>query len=66
MMPWGNLVVAAGMLFSGGSPVKSINFLNFAGIKCFTYRTYNNLQQLYLVPAIHQVFLLTKIVNLRF
>lgn len=36
---------------SGSSPVKAIDFLNFAGIKCFSYRTCNALQQLYLVPA---------------
>lgn len=56
MMPWGNLIVAAAILFSGCSPVKAINFLSFAGIRCFSYRTYNALQQLYLVPAVEQVW----------
>lgn len=50
MMPWGNLVFAAAILFSGASPVKAINTLKFAGIQCFSYRTYFSLQQLYLVP----------------
>lgn len=55
MMPWGNLVFAAAILFSGASPVKAINTLKFAGIQCFSYRTYFSLQQLYLVPAVQMV-----------
>ena len=55
MMPWGNLIVAAAMLFSGSSPMKAINTLKFAGIQCFSYRTYFSLQQLYLVPAVKMV-----------
>lgn len=56
MMPWGNLVFAAAILFSGASPVKAINTLKFAGIQCFSYRTYFSLQQLYLVPAVQKVW----------
>jgi hypothetical protein len=55
MMPWGNLIIAAAILFSGASPVKAVNTLKFAGIQCFSYRTYMSLQQLYLVPAVQMV-----------
>lgn len=55
MMPWGNLVFAAAILFSGASPLKAINTLKFAGIQCFSNRTYFSLQQLYLVPAVEMV-----------
>lgn len=55
MMPWDNLIIAAAILFSGGSPVKALNTLKFTGIQCFSYRTYSSLQQLYLVPAVQMV-----------
>jgi hypothetical protein len=42
MMPWGNLIIAAAIFFSGESPVKALNMLSFAGIRCFSYRTYSS------------------------
>ena len=55
-MPWGNLIVSAAIFFSGSSPVKSINMLKFAGITCFTQRTYSSMQKAYLVPSVLNVW----------
>ena len=42
--------------FSRSSPVKSIIMLKFAGIRCFTQRTYSSMQKAYLVPSVLNVW----------
>lgn len=55
-MPIGNLILSAAILFSGISPMKSLNMCNHAGIEIFSLRTYNNIQSAYLVPAVESVW----------
>ena len=52
-MPLGNLLVASGILYSGCSPVKAINFMRHIKIMTFTRRTYDRIQTAYLLPAIN-------------
>jgi hypothetical protein len=52
----GNLVMASSILLSGCSPVKALNFFAHANIPAISYRTYNRLQRLYLVPAVGRVW----------
>ena len=51
-MPLGNLLTAAGILCSGCSPVKALNFLSHIGIQCISNRTYNKIQAAYLIPTV--------------
>ena len=55
-LPVGNLVVSGAILFSGASITQSLNLLRHANISCFSQRTYHNIQQLYLVPAVERVW----------
>ena len=55
-LPQGNLQLAAGILFSGSSPVKVINMLKHINVLSIVYRTYNLIQSHYLLPAIFHVW----------
>lgn len=55
-MPLGNLIVSAGILFSGSSPVKALNMLRFSKIETFCLRTYYNIQSLFLLPTINRIW----------
>ncbi|XP_033729533.1 uncharacterized protein LOC117318682 [Pecten maximus] len=55
-LPLGNFVLAAGILFSGGSAQTVLNVLDRCNIACMTDRTYRNLQSSYLIPAVHNVW----------
>ena len=51
-MPWGNLLLAASILFSGSSPAKALNLMNHLKVPVFSTRSFSNLQYGYLVPSI--------------
>jgi solute carrier family 8 (sodium/calcium exchanger) len=51
-MPLGNLAVAAGILFSGSSPVKGMNIFRHIHIPMIGVRTYYLAQASYLIPSI--------------
>ena len=55
-MPLGNLVISAGILFSGSSPVKHLRALNFANIVAISISTYNSIQTAYLTPTVLSVW----------
>lgn len=50
-MPWGNLIIASAVFFSGNSPVKTFNFLKNANIAGLSLTSYNKLQRTYIVPS---------------
>ena len=51
-MPWGNLLLSAAILFSGGSAAKILTMFGHMNIPVFSTRTFSNLQYAYLVPAV--------------
>ncbi|KAH7961481.1 hypothetical protein HPB52_009362 [Rhipicephalus sanguineus] len=53
----GNLLLAAGMLYSGCVVASTIRCLNSVGIQTITERTFYNYQRAYLLPAVKQLFL---------
>ncbi|XP_037529147.1 uncharacterized protein LOC119406472 [Rhipicephalus sanguineus] len=53
----GNLLPAAGMLYSGCVVASTIRCLNSIGIQSITERTFYNYQRAYLLPAVKQLFL---------
>ena len=55
-LPQGNLQLAAGILFSGSSPIKVINMLKHINILTIAYRTFNFIQSHYLIPAVFHVW----------
>ncbi len=55
-MAYGNLVTAAGIMFSGASPIKFINAMNFSHVQFFSAKTYFNIQSSYLVPSVESVY----------
>ena len=55
-MPWGNLVCAAGILFTGCNPYKAFNYFRNIGVHFIAPRTYNLLQQLYIVPCVSKIW----------
>lgn len=64
-MSWGNLLLSAAILFSGGSPAKILTMFGHINVPVFSTRTYSNMQYAYLVPAVlrtwdvHQVDCIT-------
>ena len=47
-MPWGNLLLASAILFSGSNPAKALNLLKHLNVPVFNpKRTYSNLQYAY-------------------
>ena len=55
-LPLGNLLLSAGILFSGCSPVKVINALKFMKVELFCLRTFFQIQSCYLIPAVDNVW----------
>lgn len=55
-MPVGNLVMSAAILISGNSISQNLLMFNHANIACFSERTFHNIQQCYLVPAVERVW----------
>lgn len=50
-LPTANLMTAAAILCSGSNPAKVLNMFRYLNVQMFTIRTYNRLQNLYVVPA---------------
>ena len=55
-MPYGNLLTAAAIMFSGGSATRILNMMKHLKLACFTERTYFRLQQFYLIPSIQELY----------
>lgn len=55
-MPLGNLIMAGAILFSGSSASKFITLCRHASLQMFSIGTYMNIQSLYLVPTIEDVW----------
>ena len=55
-LPYGNLLLAGSIMFSGGSPFQMLNMLQHLNVASISKRTYFRIQQLYLVPCIRDVF----------
>lgn len=51
----GNVLVSAGILFTGASPTSVLRTLEHINIQVFTLRTFYNYQRGYLLPAINKV-----------
>ena len=48
----GNLLTAAAVMFSGGSPNQISNMFRHLKLQCFSQRTYFRLQNIYLIPTL--------------
>lgn len=55
-MPLGNLIMAGAILFSGSSASKFLTLCGHASLQMFSIGTYMNIQSLYLVPTIEDVW----------
>jgi len=55
-MPYGNLILAGAILFSGSSASKVLTMFQQASVQMFSLSTYMNIQSLYLVPTIKSVW----------
>ena len=55
-MPYGNILLASAIMFSGGSPSQMLNMFQHLKMECINVRTYFRLQQTYLVPRIRDVY----------
>ena len=53
----GNLLTAAAVMFSGGSPNQILNIFRHLKLQCFSQRTYFRLQNIYLILTIKDVYL---------
>ena len=54
-MPWGNLLCACALLFSGSSPSKVVTLFSHLNTPMFSHsliRTFSNIQRFYLVPSV--------------
>lgn len=56
MLPWGNMLCAAATLFTGSNPGRVATFFKHLGMSYISLRTYYNIQQLYLNPAVNSVW----------
>ena len=54
--PAGNLLLSAGILFSGSIPSKALRFLYHANVAAISKRTFNNHQSSYLHPVVSMVW----------
>ncbi|XP_042149477.1 uncharacterized protein LOC121047753 [Ixodes scapularis] len=52
----GNVLVSAGILFTGASPTSVLRTLEHINIQVFTLRTFYNYQRGYLLPAINKIW----------
>ena len=55
-LPYGNLLLAASILFSGGGPTASLNVFKHLNMACISQRSYFRLQQAYMVPCIRDYY----------
>ena len=55
-MPWGNLICASGILFSGCNPYKVFKYFNSINAEFIAPRTYHLLQRLYITPCIKEIW----------
>ena len=55
-LPMGNLLLSAGIMFSGGSAAKFLRALDFISVKNISVSTYNTIQSAYLTPTILEVW----------
>ena len=55
-MPIGNLIFSAGILYSGSSPAKVLQYFKHTGIQFISIRAYNYIQSAYLVPSVRNVW----------
>ena len=55
-MPIGNLVFSAGILYSGSSPAKVLQYFKSICIQFISIRTYNYIQSAYLIPSVRNVW----------
>ena len=55
-MPIGNLIFSAGILYSGSSPAKVLQYFKLTGIQFISIRAYNYVQSVYLVPSVRNVW----------
>ncbi|XP_064643195.1 uncharacterized protein LOC135497319 isoform X1 [Lineus longissimus] len=55
-LPIGNLLLAAGILYSGSSPVRGLNILKNIGVAVISRRTFYTIQGLYLIPSVFAVW----------
>ena len=53
-LPWGNMLCAAGTLFTGSNPAKVASFFKHIGVLYMLLETYCKLQRLYLSPAVNR------------
>ena len=53
-LPWGNMICAAGTLFTGSNPARVASFFNHVGVLYMSLKTYYKLQRLYLAPAVNR------------
>ena len=57
-MPWGNMLCAAGTLFTGSNPARIDSFFKHLGIQYMSLRTYYKIQKFYLAPAVSSLLYL--------
>ncbi|KAK7500041.1 hypothetical protein BaRGS_00008588 [Batillaria attramentaria] len=55
-LPLGNLVLAAAAFFTACTPTRLKTAMKQAKIACFSFWTYLNIQESYLLPAVHDVW----------
>ncbi|KAL9951461.1 hypothetical protein ACROYT_G044124 [Oculina patagonica] len=55
-LPWGNMLCAAGTLFTGSNPTRVVSFFRQIGMSYISLRAYFYLQKLYLIPAVNSVW----------
>ena len=55
-MPWGNLICASGILFSGCNPYKIFNYFKNINVQFIAPRTYHLLQKHYITPSIFELW----------
>ena len=49
-LPWGNMLCAAGTLFTGSNPARVAAFFKHNGVQYMSLRTYYKIQRVYLAP----------------
>ena len=55
-LPVGNLLLSAGIMFSGGNAAKFLRVLDFISVRNICVSTYNKIQSAYLTPTILEVW----------
>ena len=66
-LPWGNMLWAAGTLFTGSNPARVASFFNHIGVLYMSLKTYYKIKRVHFAPAVNrcwgneQRFLLTSL-----